>query len=86
VTAGHLCRLCGLQALVHCWPKCIANSGDSVGKKKCIVADNLLNQIVLLVAIVVSMIINRRHCFWSIRHRKKTKKKLVNDRSYLETI
>lgn len=55
-------------------------------KKKCIVADNLLNQIVLLVAIVVSMIINRRHCFWSIRHRKKTKKKLVNDRSYLETI
>ena len=36
-----------VQALVHCWEACIANSGDYV-EKQCFVAGNLLYQIVLL--------------------------------------
>jgi hypothetical protein len=38
---------CGMQALVHCWRKCIANGGYYV-VKKCFVANNLLYQMVLL--------------------------------------
>jgi len=38
---------CGMQALVHCWRKCIAIGGDYV-EKWCFVAKNLLYQIVLL--------------------------------------
>ena len=33
--------LWGMQALVHCWWKCITNGGDYVGKQ-CSVAENLL--------------------------------------------
>ena len=35
---------CGMQALIHCWWKCIAN-GDCA-EKECFVAENLLYQIV----------------------------------------
>jgi hypothetical protein len=38
---------CGMQAPVHRWRKCIANSGD-YAEKWCFVAKNLLYQIVLL--------------------------------------
>ena len=38
---------CSMQALVHCWRKCIANGGDYV-EKLFIVAENLLYQIALL--------------------------------------
>jgi hypothetical protein len=37
----------GVQTLVHRWQKCIANSGDYVGKQ-CFVAKNLPHQTVLL--------------------------------------
>jgi hypothetical protein len=50
-TVGHLAGAdfyeCGMQALVQCWQKCIANGGDYV-EKWCFVAKNLLYQIVLL--------------------------------------
>ena len=36
-----------MQALAHCWQKCIANGSDYV-KKWCVVAESLLCQIVLL--------------------------------------
>ena len=38
---------CGMQVLVHCWWKCIANV-DDYAENYCFVAENLLNQIVLL--------------------------------------
>ena len=37
----------GMQALVHCWRKCITNGGVYV-EEECFVAENLLYQIVLL--------------------------------------
>ena len=36
-----------MQALVHCWPKCIANGGDYV-EKECFVTNKLFYQIKLL--------------------------------------
>ena len=48
-----------MQALVHCWRKCIANGGDYL-EKECFVAKNLL-----FVSVVVSMEINREHYFRS---------------------
>ena len=55
-----------MQALVHCWSKCITNGGDC-GEKYCSVAKNLLDQAVtvLTVSAIVSMDINRRHYFQS---------------------
>ena len=51
---------CGMQALVHCWRKCIAIGDDYVQK---FALSNSV--IVLFVSIVVSKEINRRHYFWS---------------------
>ena len=58
----------GMLALVHCWWTCIANGGDCV-EKQCFVAENFLYSVfVLFVSVVVSIEINRRHCFWSDLH------------------
>ena len=60
----------GVQTLVHCWQKCIANGGDYI-EKQCFVTENSLHQnrvIVLPVPVVVSMEINRRHYFSSNLH------------------
>ena len=57
----------GMQVLVHCWWKCIANGSDYV-EKQGFVAENLLYQrviVVLFVAVVVSKEINKMHYFWS---------------------
>ena len=43
---------CGMQALVHCRQKCIAN-GDGCVEKWCFVDENLLSQIVLLLSLYV---------------------------------
>jgi len=43
----------GMQTLVHCWWKCIANGGDYV-EKQCFVAEYLLCQRVLLCSICCS--------------------------------
>ena len=41
---------CNMQCIVHCWSKCMANSGDYVKSfmLKCIIAENLLYQEELL--------------------------------------
>ena len=53
-----------MQALVHCWWRCIANGGDCVEKVLCSWEFTLSSTvIVLLVSIVVYMEINRRHYF-----------------------
>ena len=36
----------GMQALVHCWQKCIANGGN-YAEEQCFVAENLLFQIAI---------------------------------------
>lgn len=55
-----------LQALVHCWRKYTASSGDWV-EKLCFVAANLPygTVIVLFISVVVSMEVNSRHYFQS---------------------
>ena len=37
----------GMQALVYCWQKCLANGGDYI-EKLCFIAENLLHQVVFL--------------------------------------
>jgi len=37
----------GMQALVHCWQKCITSGGDDA-EKQCLVAEKFRFQIVLL--------------------------------------
>jgi len=60
----------GMQALVHCWWKCIANGGDYTEKQLfCSWGFALSNTIVVLfVSITVVMEINRRHYFLSDLH------------------
>jgi len=70
-SAGAALNEYGMQALVPCWQKCIAN-GDDCWKTVCCSWDcSLLNgSVVLFVLVVVSMGINMRHCFWSNLHTK----------------
>ena len=46
-STGADCYEHGVQVLVYCWQKCTANGGD-YAEKQCFVAENLLNQILLL--------------------------------------
>jgi len=57
-----------MQALVHCWQKCLPNGGDYVSKQY-FVAENSSNSIIVVfVSVVVSIEIYRRHYFWSNLH------------------
>ena len=65
-SAGAYFYKCGIQALVHCRQKCIANGGDYWKIVLCSWAFALSNSFILLfLCSVVSMEINRRHYFHS---------------------
>ena len=55
-----------MQALVHCWRKCIDSGSDDV-EEQCFVGVVLSINVVVLFG-VVSIEINRRHCFQSNLH------------------
>ena len=66
ISAGADFYMCGMQALVHCWQKHIAYGGDHWKIVFCSWEFALSNSvIVLFTSVIVSMEINRRHCFWS---------------------
>jgi len=68
VTSGAEFYKCVMQALVYHWQKCRADDGDCWGVVFCSWRFSLSSGVTVLFVSVVSVEINRRHCFWSNIH------------------